>query len=159
MKIDSLKDILDIIGIFGPLITTGITGVSLLENPTYLLTFILGSLLNNYLNEYLKLQIKQPRPTNQVHYLDDKNILKGPHVYGMPSGHAQITSFAVATLYLTKGPTTWILGSLFIFGLTVFQRWSFRRHTIEQLIVGTIIGTSFAFIIFWTTKKYLERVI
>jgi membrane-associated phospholipid phosphatase len=152
-----IKDTLDYIGFIGPIITSLITGISLLDNPPYLFTFIFGSLLNHSLITVLKIAIKQPRPANQVHYIDDSSI-RGANIYGMPSGHAQITSFAVTTLYLTRGPKSWILVSLFIGILTLYQRWSFRRHTIEQLTVGSIIGAAFAYIIFWITKNYLERI-
>jgi len=154
----SLKDTIAYIGFMGPIITTLITGISLLENPPYLFSFIFGSLLNNAIIGVLKLTIKQPRPTNPLQYIDDSSI-RGANIYGMPSGHAQITAFAITTLYLTKGPIQWILVSLFIGALTLYQRWSFRRHTIEQLTVGTIIGASFAYLIFWITKNYLERVL
>ena len=152
-----IPDTLNYIGFMGPIITSLLTGISLLENPSYLFSFIFGSLLNHSLITVLKISIKQPRPANQYRYIDDSSI-RGANIYGMPSGHAQITSFAVTTLYLTKGPQSWILICLFIGALTLYQRWSFRRHTIEQLAVGSIIGTAFAYIIFWITKNYLERI-
>jgi membrane-associated phospholipid phosphatase len=151
-----IKDILDYIGFTGPLLISLITAISLFEKPNYLFSFIFGSLLNNKLNEILKLWIKERRPINSVDYLDNANII-GAHKYGMPSGHAQIISFAIIFLFLTKGPPTWLLLSIFIYFLTVYQRWSFRRHTLEQLFIGTAVGSIFGYIIFWITKRYLER--
>jgi len=153
-----IKDILDYIGYMGPIITSIITGISLFENPPYLFIFIFGSLLNYSLIGVLKLSIKQPRPSNPINYIDD-NQIKGANSYGMPSGHAQIVSFAITILYLTRGNISLVLFSLFIYFLTIYQRWSFRRHTIEQLIVGSIFGSSLGYILFWITKKYLERII
>jgi len=150
-----IKDVLDYIGYMGPIITSIITIITLLDKQKYLLSFIFGSIINNYLNEYLKICIKQPRPTNQLSYIDDKQI-KGAQIYGMPSGHAQIVSFTTTFLYLTKGNRTLLLVCLFISALTLYQRWSFRRHSIEQLITGTIVGSSFSYVLFWITKKYLE---
>jgi len=155
---DKIRDIIAYIGFTGPIITSLITTISLLEKTPYLFSFIFGSLLNYKLIGTLKTAIKQPRPSNPLHYIDDSTI-QGANIYGMPSGHAQITAFAITTLYLTRGPQLWILVSLFIGALTLYQRWSFRRHTIEQLIIGTIMGASFAYILFWITKNYLERVI
>ena len=152
-----IKDILDYIGYMGPIITSIITGISLLENPPYLFTFIFGSILNHSLIGLLKLTIKQQRPSNPVNYIDDANI-KGVNSYGMPSGHAQITSFAITTLYLTRGNISLVFFSIFIYLLTIYQRWSFRRHTIEQLTVGTILGVLLSYTLFWITKKYLERI-
>ena len=155
---ETIKESIAYIGVMGPIITTLITTVSLLEKPPYLFSFLFGSLLNYKFIGILKNTIKQPRPSNPVHYIDDSTI-QGENIYGMPSGHAQITAFAITTLYLTRGPQSWILVSLFIGALTLYQRWSFRRHTIEQLIVGTIVGVSFAYLLFWITKNYLEGVI
>jgi dolichyldiphosphatase len=152
-----IKDNLDYIGFIGPIITTIITAISLFEKPPYLFSFIFGSLLNNSLNELLKVWIKEPRPKNPSNYIDNTNIT-GPHKYGMPSGHAQITAFTTIFLILTKGPLTWILLSIFIYFLTIYQRWSFRRHTLEQLFIGTIIGGLFGYIIFWITKWYLQKI-
>jgi membrane-associated phospholipid phosphatase len=119
--------------------------------------FIIGSLLNNSLNELLKVTIKQPRPKNQISYIDDTQI-KGAHIYGMPSGHAQISFFAITYLYLTKRTLTLVLISLFIGCLTLYQRWNFRRHSIEQLIAGSITGSALSYFIFWITSNYLEGV-
>jgi heme O synthase-like polyprenyltransferase len=76
----------------------------------------------------------------------------------MPSGHAQITAFTIIFLILTERPTTWILVSIFIYFLTIYQMWSFRRHTLEQLFIGTVVGGLFGYLIFWITKWYLQRI-
>jgi len=156
-----INDILTYIGYMGPIITSGITTINVLENTKYLIGFIIGGVLNYYLNGFIKLTIKQPRPTNPIHYIDD-NLITGTQTYGMPSGHAQITSYALVFLYLINTSQNksynkiWLLLSVFIYGLTIYQRWSFRRHTLEQLAIGTLIGASFAQITYWTIKKYLE---
>jgi len=152
---DTIKNGLDYIGYMGPIITSVITLTTLLDKQKYLLSFIFGSIINNSLNEYLKNWIKQPRPHKPIPYIDD-DLIKGAHIYGMPSGHAQIVAFSTTFLYLTRGNRTLLLISLFIAILTLYQRWSFRRHTIEQLMVGIITGSSFAYLLFFTTKKYLE---
>jgi len=150
-----IKNGLDYIGYMGPIINSVITLTTLLDKQKYLLSFIFGSIINNSLNEYIKNWIKQQRPHKPIPYIDDSQI-KGVQIYGMPSGHAQIVAFSTAFLYLTKGNLTLLLISLFIAIVTLYQRWSFRRHTIEQLIVGIIIGASSAYILFWITKQYLE---
>lgn len=152
---DAIKNSMDYIGFMGPILTTIITTTTLLDKQKYLLSFFFGSIINNFLNGYLKNWIKQPRPKHPLPYIDD-NQIKGFQIYGMPSGHAQIVSFTSTFLYLTKGNRTLLLVCLFISLLTIYQRWSFRRHTIEQLIIGTIVGSSFSYILFWITKRYLE---
>jgi len=152
-----IKDVFDFIGVSGQILTAIITVISLLERPPYLFAFILGTFFNTIVNSILKMIIKQDRPRNPVHYIDDAGIT-GPHIYGMPSGHAQSTFFAITYLYLVKGPPTFIFISLFIGILTLYQRWSFRRHTIEQLIAGLIIGVIVANIVYQLIVEYLRRV-
>jgi membrane-associated phospholipid phosphatase len=118
--------------------------------------FMLGSILNYELNNILKNWIKEPRPNNPLPYIDD-HLIKGAQIYGMPSGHAQIISFTIVFMILTKRPVYLILFSSFIGMLTLIQRWKYRRHTIEQLIGGTIVGSFFAYFIFWITEFYLQR--
>ena len=148
----------DHIGYQGPVITSIITFLSLLEKPIYLFTFIIGSFLNYSLNNELKMIIKEPRPKNPIPFIDD-HLIKGPQIYGMPSGHAEIVSFAVMFLILTKRPFYLILFSLFIFSLTLIQRWKYRRHTIEQLIIGSIIGSVFSYGCVLMTDSYLHTTI
>jgi membrane-associated phospholipid phosphatase len=119
--------------------------------------FIVGFAGNEMANVYLKMWIKEPRPKDPVKFIDH-NHLKGAHEYGMPSGHAQIVSFAVTFLILTKRPLWLILPSLFIFSLTLIQRWKYRRHTVEQLIVGSCIGSIFSYSCFYLTESYLHRI-
>lgn len=145
----------DHIGYQGPIITSLITFISLLGKPIYLSMFIIGSFLNYSLNNELKMIIKEPRPKNPLPFIDD-HLIKGPQIYGMPSGHAQIVSFAITFLILTKGSLWLILPSLFIFSLTLIQRWKYRRHTVEQLIVGSFTGSSLSYGCFYFTEFYLQ---
>jgi len=152
-----LKDVFDFIGVSGQILTAIIAVIALLERPPYLIAFIVGTFLNEIVNSILKMIIKQDRPRNPVHYIDDAGVT-GAHIYGMPSGHAQSTFFAITYLYLVKAPPTIILICLFIGILTLYQRWSFRRHTIEQLIAGLIVGIIVANIVYQITVEYLRRI-
>ena len=146
---------IDHIGYQGPIITSLITFMSLLEKPIYLSVFIIGSFLNYLINNELKMIIKEPRPNDPIPFIDD-HLIKGPQIYGMPSGHAQIVSFAVMFLILTKRPFYLIISSLFIFSLTLIQRWKYRRHTIEQLAVGSITGSFLSYGCVYFTDSYLQ---
>jgi len=153
---ESIIKTIDFIGYQGPILISLITFFSLLGKPTYLIMYIVGSILNHSLNSELKLIIKEPRPKHPISYIDD-DFIKGAHIYGMPSGHAQISSFAVTYSILTKRPMYIILPSLFIYMLTLIQRWKYRRHTIEQLVVGTIVGSFISYITIQLTEIYLKR--
>ena len=153
---NSIVPIFDYVGFQGPIITSAITLVSLFNQPKYLLSFVVGSTLNYYLILLLKMLIKEPRPSHPIPYIQD-DIYKGAILYGMPSGHAQISFFSITFLYLTNRPFTLVALSVFIGCLTLYQRWKFRRHTTEQLAVGTVIGSSFSYFIYWMTTNYLQR--
>jgi len=148
--------IMDYVGYQGPFIISLLTFFSLLGKPPFLFMFILGSILNYELNNQLKYMIKEPRPKYPLPYIDD-DLIKCAQIYGMPSGHAQITSFAILFLLLTKRPFYLTLFSVFIGIFTLIQRWKYRRHTIEQLIGGLVVGSLFSYFIFWITESYLQR--
>ena len=60
--------------------------------------------------------------------------------YGMPSGHAQLTSSMMTFLILEfNNPYINAIAVLQLL-LTVIQRYVYRMHSISQLIAGTIIG-------------------
>lgn len=156
MVANSIVPIFDYVGYKGPIMTSAITFVSLLHQTPYAFSFVIGSVLNYYLILLLKILIKEPRPSNPVEYIED-DIYKGAILYGMPSGHAQISFFSITYLYLTKRPFIIIALSFFIGCLTLYQRWKFRRHTVEQLAVGTFTGSAFSYFIYWVTTNYLQR--
>jgi len=58
--------------------------------------------------------------------------------------------------YWVKKSIPWTLGMLFIAGLTMFQRWKYKNHTVEQLGVGSLVGSLVSLIGFIVTKKYIE---
>ena len=94
--------------------------------------------INYRLNHILKNIIKQPRPTNMkfIHPSD----LHSSKEYGMPSGHAQLTSSMMTFLILEfNNPYINAIAVLQLL-LTVVQRYVYRMHSISQLIAGTIIG-------------------
>jgi membrane-associated phospholipid phosphatase len=63
---------------------------------------------------------------------------------GMPSGHAEASSVLCFTLYYLKLLPLW--ASLLIVGLVSMQRVVYRRHTILQVVMGSILGLAYAFI-------------
>jgi len=165
---------IDYIGFYGPIITFITTFYYLLNQQSfiytpflttifkninqniYLLLFILGSITNISINEILKNTIQEPRPIGQKYFIDS-NELTGPHLYGMPSAHTQSCFFALTYIYLLRGPTYSILFMLFISLLTFYQRWKYNRHTILQLLIGSIIGSLYAWCIITITQYYLYR--
>jgi len=96
----------------------------------------LGSTL---INKLLKILFKQPRPDGSRTIVDEP--YQGADAYGMPSGHAQSVCFSATYLYLTTKDLFWLALELCVVSLTVLQRWKYKNHSIEQLAVGSLVGT------------------
>jgi hypothetical protein len=148
---------IDSIGLFGPFIMFFITIYYISNQTIYLWVFIIGSVCNHYINCILKEFIKQPRPTNQIDFMGEaENLFKRPQMYGMPSGHMQILCFSIAYLWSLYQTYTIYLVSFVIFIITFYQRWKYRRHTIEQLIWGSITGGVLGYYSYYFTWKYIH---
>ena len=66
-------------------------------------------------------------------------------LYGMPSGHSSAVWFSTIFLWLVKKSPYLLILELAICFNTMYQRWSFRKHSIEQIAVGGSIAlTAFA---------------
>lgn len=157
----------------GPLILTIVVAVQLASAGQwpFFVAFLAGFWLNNRLNEGLKGLIREPRPKpfdlkgaqmrdplriiRRWWSREDGIYLSRSHLWGMPSGHAQMASFVLAFYYFVRGNYL-RLGSRFdvgtlLFGamclllmMTLYQRWDTKAHTIAQLVMGTIVGVLFA---------------
>ena len=160
-----LENATDYIGQIGPNITFAINCLFLLfiNKHTYLILFLGGFWLNLFINNELKLIIREPRPSNPVPYIDPP--FTGAHIYGMPSGHAQVCFYNFAFLFLLINwiikKNAWfyntILSTSFVVCiLTIFQRWKFRRHTIQQLAVGSLIGSFLGYGTYFVLRKIVS---
>lgn len=151
---NNIIQFIDYIGYNGPVILFASTFYFLLQRIPYVIAFTIGSIINTFSNEFLKNIFREPRPPNQIPFIDHDQLI-GPHYYGFPSGHAQSCAFSIAFLVFTKGPETAIYFMTAIFITTLYQRWKYRRHSIKQLAAGTIIGVLFAWIIHYLTEYYI----
>jgi membrane-associated phospholipid phosphatase len=73
----------------------------------------------------------------------------------MPSGHAQQILFTLVFLLLVRPSwiVFWICLTIGLFGL--IERYVNRRHTLEQLFVGGVIGVAFAMVSVFVIRKML----
>lgn len=149
-----LPPLFDFVGYYGPVILFTLTFYFLIERTPYLIVFIFGSIANTFLNHLLKTTFREHRPQGQIPFIDHDQ-LTGAQQYGLPSMHAQASFFALAFLFFSHGPQSALYFMGFICALTLFQRWKFRRHSVKQLVLGSLIGTSFAYILVYTTQYYL----
>ena len=151
---DDIK-IFDKIGFFGPFILIIVNIWQLWENHGFWCAYLVVTFMSSVINKLVKNIVKQPRPIDGESIINEEYT--GYEMYGMPSAHSQSVFSSVTFLYLVKESPAWLLIGLFIAGLTVYQRFKYKRHTMEQLIVGAILGTVVAYGGFYVTKKYLQE--
>jgi len=103
--------------------------------------FIIGGIINLFLKNITK----QSRPNDLSH-------LGIGYYYGMPSGHAQFSTFnIVILLYILCSielkklyKYLFIIAGGLIMIITGYHRVYFGYHTINQVLVGTVVGFSLA---------------
>jgi len=176
--------VFDDIAYQGPLILTIVVALQLASSGQwpFFLAFLAGFWLNNRLNEVLKGLIREPRPKpfdlKEAQMRDPLRVIRRwwsgedglylsrSHLWGMPSGHAQMASFVLAFYYFVRGNylrlgSRFDIGTLLfaamclLFMMTLYQRWDTKAHTIAQLVVGTIVGILFAWVCVFGVKWWL----
>jgi len=149
--------ILDDIGFFGPMILFTVSIVLLWCHTKYLNVYFIFFIVNSLLNKVLKQFIKEPRPVKMSEQIIYKNYEStvGSSIYGMPSAHAQSVLFSTIYTYLVTKSEQYLIGGLFISMLTLVQRYRFKRHSIKQLIVGSLLGVGVAFLGYNVSTYYL----
>ena len=152
--------IIDFIGFNGPLILSGIACVLMFKKTGFLLTYFLFLGFSLFLSKIIKNVVKEPRPTRPLPYFTNESYLySNEEMFGMPSAHATLAAFSIAYFYLFLGKWTdpLFIISTIIYALTLYQRWKYRRHTIAQLIAGTVLGLTVGAIgYFFNTNKFLK---
>ena len=134
------------IGSFGPIILFCVMSVSIFSrglDTAGLVLLLAWKPIGMAINSILKWMINEPRPKGSIHlntlerYLD-----KGTK--GMPSGHAQFVASCTA-LSLCLSLPLWIqLYSIGQSTLTIWQRYSYKKHTALQLIAGFFVGSVYS---------------
>jgi membrane-associated phospholipid phosphatase len=171
-------DVFDEFAYNGPYILTIFVAIHFIISGQwpFFIVFILGFWINIYLNELLKSMIREPRPKpldldlaklRDYLFIFRKQLgatdIKA-HIWGMPSGHAQMGSFALMFFYLVNVPRgldmgliegATLAGMCLLFMVTLYQRWETNSHSILQLLAGTIVGGLFAVVLFFGTKWWL----
>jgi len=119
-----------------------------------MLVFIVVFLMSGWLNHtLLKNYIYDPRPKESKAFLATEHIKL--HTNGMPSGHAQLTAFSLVYAYLLTGRRFY--ESLALFGLTIFQRYIYKNHTLAQLVAGSVLGIVTAYATIYFLKFVKKR--
>jgi membrane-associated phospholipid phosphatase len=134
------------IGFFSEIITLLIVICLIYKNYYHLFFYIIGFIFNSNLSVFLKNIIKQPRPKGPIKFLNSEHFSNKSISYGMPSGHSQNVFFSIVYLYFSIPQfIPWVLFTLVIGLLTIYERWHFHNHTIRQLFAGALIGSFVAY--------------
>jgi len=141
---------IDTLGYIGPWLLFIIIMIYNLWLPLkYNLIYILFILINSYTNNVIKQYIQEPRPTNEKHIFNfEKNKYKekNPQVYGMPSGHSQISWFIVIFILFVLENIYLFLFALCITLNTMRQRYDYNNHTKGQIFAGSLMGIIIGYI-------------
>lgn len=136
-----------------------------LTNPYIYLSVLIWQLASHLLNVVMKNTLRLPRPDSHdqdasifqkiKNNVTWKNYMTIHRNFGMPSGHAQavVSEFTFLTLYFKKPLLS--LVALAQVGLTLYQRYALRRHSITQLLIGSVLGGVIGFGFYYGFKRYV----
>ena len=153
------------LGGYGPLLLILLSWYLLWDHKNLFFYFNVGLFANAVLNIILKGIIQEPRPM-----FDSKKIkLMTTHardyffqngipfdVYGMPSGHAQAAFFMSVFMYLSLKHTNLLYLYLFFSLLICYQRVKFDYHSMSQVVVGSIVGSAFAYLVYQLAREKIK---
>jgi len=147
------------IGIFSPLLLFFISFLLLLNLTNYLHFFIGGFIVNIFLNVILKLIIKEPRPLEDKKAIEiavENNRKISFNKFGMPSGHAQEDGFCLAFIACVLKNMWVTTGYILITIITLYQRYTYKKHTLLQIGLGLVIGLAVGYITYVLSRKFIE---
>lgn len=147
---------------YAPLFLVFVTFILLWNKPKLSIFYLIGLLLNSILNIILKGIFQQARPSDDPKLLKialkngTQTIFKNGvpyNIFGMPSGHSQ-SSFYSAFFILFALKNKYIFTVYLFFSLLIsFQRVYYNHHTVFQVFVGAIIGSIFAYFIYYMAQQ------
>lgn len=145
---------LDYIGFFGPYILIFLILYSFLYSFSLInvIYYILGVLFIFLFNNLLKSYIKQPRPTYQKTLFNfEKKYYNSDYSqkYGMPSGYSQLVWFNVIYIGCILKNLYFFILSLGLALNTMRQRYVYRNNTMNQIIIGSIVGICIGYIFYF----------
>jgi len=115
------------------------------RNSWWIPIYIAGFIGNEVLNRVLKQIIQEPRPVP----------ISPTNIYGMPSAHSQLAAYSLVfiTLVLREKHYGWILLFVFLTVGTMIQRVVTQVHSLEQVIVGGLLGGVIGYLLQKIGKK------
>lgn len=152
-------EIIDFLGLFAPYLLFVFSCILLWYKPFYLVYYIIGYGFNILLNIILKITIQDIRPSEDPKLINiaknnGKNI--SYDVYGMPSGHAQLSFYSTVFIYLVFKNIYLTLFYFVISLLTLHHRVQNKKHTVLQVFIGSFVGITVSYFIYEMTKKNIS---
>jgi membrane-associated phospholipid phosphatase len=119
------------------------------QNVWFISLYIAGFIGNEFINRMLKLILQDPRPVP----------ISPTDKYGMPSGHSQLAAYSLVfmTLVLREKHYGWILLFLGLTVATMAQRVIAQAHSLEQVIIGGLLGGGIGYIFYDLSKKIYNK--
>ena len=158
-------DILYEFGEYGPIILIFISWYLLWNHNNLFFYYNVGILANAVLNLIIKGIIQEPRPLFDSKKVNLAKIHAKKYffqngipfdIFGMPSGHAQMSFFTLVFIYLSLKHTNLLYLYIFFSLLICYQRVKFEYHSISQVIVGAIVGSSFGYLVYKLAREKIK---
>jgi membrane-associated phospholipid phosphatase len=136
-----------------------------INNPYLYLAVIVWQITSHLINVIIKNTLRLPRPDSEPtefakikKSVNFKNYLIVHREFGMPSGHAQatvseLTFLALIVNYLNLTPLI-TAAALVQTLITLWQRYTTKRHSAMQLLAGSLIGIMVGVAFYVTVIKY-----
>ncbi len=149
-EMNQIKENLSFLGYHGPNILLAFIVVGLyyqnMSSP-YPYAFVFAwQIISHYINVIIKNTLQAPRPESkndpEFPYLKPtmSNYLTIHEKYGMPSGHLQCTVSELTFIILYFKNPVMIGAAVCQALLTGWQRYSSKKHSLKQIIAGSLIG-------------------
>lgn len=153
------------IGEYGPILLIILSWYLLWNYHNLFFYYTIGLFTNAILNIILKGIIQEPRPifdakkvkllrTHANNYFLQNGIPF--NMFGMPSGHAQTAFFSTVFIYLVFKQTNLLYIFIPLSLLTSYQRVSLEYHSISQVIIGGIVGSAFAHLVYKLVREKMK---
>lgn len=145
------------IGFWSPFIIILIVLSSIYERTPYMWLFLAIIPGNIILNKIIKNTIQEKRPENTKKLYDFEEYEEYDK-YGMPSGHVAMSTYGTLYHYFLTFDLNILLLNGFLTCMCGYQRYESNAHTLEQIVVGALIGGTIAYAAVYFMKQHLERV-
>jgi len=153
------------LGAYGPIILILLSWYFLWDYKNLFFYLNVGIISNAILNIILKGLIQEPRPifdtakVNLVKRHAKEYFFQNGipfDIFGMPSGHAQMALFMTTFIYLSLERTNLLYLYLAFTLLICYQRVNSEYHSMSQVIVGSVIGSGFAYIVYHLAREKIK---